>query len=331
MPKKLLLTSLISLISIALLLLITWMIIVPRSDIQKLEKGYVEVTYENKKVEYKITDKKPSSWIVLTDIPKSAYQAIVISEDWAFFEHEGVDVNQLKKATLDSVSGKRTRGASTISQQVVKNLFLTPEKTMSRKLKEVLITLYLEQNVSKTKILEIYLNIIEYGEGLYGIENASRHYFKKSSSKLTVREGAFLAMLLPNPKRHAESFRKKELTPFAQKIVNNILKKMKMAHFLTKEQFAKESKGRFSWEKRSTQNSGFNEQGLEGDSKTIHEKLRDNLENTTDKIKKNLPPGETFEKKYKEDRDTLIGDEPDYDPDALIEDESGLEEEFRVD
>lgn len=346
MSKKLLI-PITSVVSLLLMILILWLMIVPRSDIKKLSKGYVEVKWDNEKVSYKITDKKPRNWVTLNQISKKSYQAIVISEDWAFFDHDGVDVNQLKKATQEMVEGKRTRGASTISQQVVKNLFLTPEKTMTRKLKEVLITLYLEQNLSKEKILEVYLNIIEYGEGVYGISNASDKYFNKLPAKLSARDGAFLAMLLPNPKRHAESFRKKELTPFAQKTVDSVLSKMKVAKFLNDEQLKSEASQAFFWEKNGSSSSlirisgdrvsegGANpvnaSEGTEGESGTIHEKLRDKLENTTSKIKKNLPPGETFEKRYKEDRETLIGDEPDYDPDALIEDESGLEEEFRVD
>jgi len=346
MSKKLLI-PITSIVSLLLMILILWLMIVPRSDIKKLSKGYVEVKWEKEKVSYTITEKKPKNWVSLDQISKKSYQAIVISEDWAFFDHDGVDVNQLKKATQEMVEGKRTRGASTISQQVVKNLFLTPEKTMTRKLKEVLITLYLEQNLSKEKILEVYLNIIEYGEGVYGISNASDKYFNKTPGKLSARDGAFLAMLLPNPKRHAESFRKKELTPFAQKTVDSVLIKMKVAKFLDDKQLQSEASQAFFWEQNGSTSSligtsggsisengesaAGNNEGSSGESGTIHEKLRDKLENTTSKIKKNLPPGETFEKRYKEDRETLIGDEPDYDPDALIEDESGLEEEFRVD
>ncbi|TNE96250.1 MAG: monofunctional biosynthetic peptidoglycan transglycosylase [Deltaproteobacteria bacterium] len=343
MSKKYMI-PLTSFVSLLLMILIVWLMIVPRSDIKKLSKGYVEIKWENGQVNYTITDKKPASWVSLDQISKKSYQAIVISEDWAFFNHDGVDVNQLKKATQDMVEGKRTRGASTISQQVVKNLFLTPEKTMTRKLKEVLITLYLEQNLSKEKILEVYLNIIEYGEGTYGIKKAAQLYFNKPTDKLSAREGAFLAMLLPNPKRHAESFRKKSLTPFAKKIVDDVLQKMKMAKFIDENELESQASQTFFWEKVGSgtgaaaildskgnpiETSSEEMSGAEGG--TIHEKLRDKLENTTEQVKKNLPPGETFEKKYREDRETIIGDEPDYDPDALIEDESGLEEEFRVD
>ncbi len=345
MSKKLMI-PISSVVSLLLMILIIWLMIVPRSDIKKLSKGYVDVKWADGKVTYTITDKRPKDWVSLNEISKKGYQAIVISEDWAFFNHDGVDVNQLKKATQDMVEGKRTRGASTISQQVVKNLFLTPEKTMTRKLKEVLITLYLEQNLSKEKILEVYLNIIEYGEGTYGIKKAAQLYFNKPASKLSSREGAFLAMLLPNPKRHAESFRKKSLTPFAKKIVDDVLQKMKVAKFIDDDELDKETSRSFFWEKAGsgtgaaaildskgnpieTSSEAING-GSDGSPGTIHEKLRDKLENT-EQAKKNGPPGETFEKKYREDRETIIGDEPDYDPDALIEDESGLEEEFRVD
>jgi monofunctional biosynthetic peptidoglycan transglycosylase len=340
MYKKLLIpfTTIASLLS---MILILWMMIVPYSQINLLSKGYVETKWEKKKVSYKITAKRPKNWVSLDQISKKSYQAIIISEDWAFFEHDGIDINQLKKATKEMVEGKRTRGASTISQQVVKNLFLSPEKTMIRKLKEVLITLYLEQKLSKEKILEIYLNIIEYGEGVYGIGGASQYYFKKSTRELTAREGAFMAMLLPNPKRHAESFRKKELTPFARKIIDDVLMKMKKAKFFNEKQLRVEKARVFNWENSVSveetikavdidDNDGTQSVNHDG-SITIHQKLRDKLETTTSKLNKKRHGGEVFEKRYREDRETIIGDEPDYDPDALIEDESGLEEEFRVD
>jgi monofunctional glycosyltransferase len=209
---------------------------VPDSDIASLAHAHVKYTYKNGKVEYEIVNKRPSSWVPFDQISKEAREAIVISEDALFWTHDGFDYEQIKDAVEDHFEkGKKLRGASTITQQLVKNLFLTKDKTLSRKAKEALITKELEDKVKKKKILETYLNIIEYGEGIYGIKAASNHYFGKHPSELNAKEGAFLAMLLPNPKKHSSSFRKKELTPFAKKRINDILHKMKATHKIDQE------------------------------------------------------------------------------------------------
>jgi monofunctional biosynthetic peptidoglycan transglycosylase len=106
----------------------------------------------------------------------------------------------------------------------------------------------LEKHTSKQKILETYLNIIEYGKGLYGIEQASRYYFKKSAASLTARESAFLAMLLPSPIKYAKSFKNKSLTPFARRIVDSVLLKMRNAGNISEEEYNTQLESRFSWE-----------------------------------------------------------------------------------
>lgn len=132
--------------------------------------------------------------------------------------------------------GKRVRGASTISQQLAKNLFTDGDRSYLRKIKELIATVILERALSKERILELYLNVIEYGEGIYGIEAAAKHYFKKSASELNTKEGAFLAMLLPNPKRYSQSFRERKLTEYAEETINKILDKMAVAKYISKEE-----------------------------------------------------------------------------------------------
>ena len=193
--------------------------------------------FDAKKKEYTLVRARPKFWVGLKNISKYAQGAIVISEDWAFYEHKGVDFEQLKIAINDSLkAGEFVRGASTITQQVVKNCFLSNEKSLIRKIKEFILARELEKKFSKEKILEIYLNLIELGPGVYGIKNGSYHYFQKSPSYLNAKEGAFLAMLLPNPKRYAESYNKKELTDFASTQVDNILVKMRQARIITEDQ-----------------------------------------------------------------------------------------------
>jgi monofunctional biosynthetic peptidoglycan transglycosylase len=106
-----------------------------------------------------------------------------------------------------------------------------------------------EKILTKNRILEVYLNIIEYGPGIFGINAASRHYFKKSPSELSPREGAFLAMLLPSPKKYYTSFKKKCLTKFARSRVRNILRKLKMGKVISADQYAREIYASFPWER----------------------------------------------------------------------------------
>lgn len=128
--------------------------------------------------------------------------AVIVSEDVAFYQHRGFDFTELGTAFLENLrAGRYRRGASTITQQVAKNLYLGAEKTLRRKFREAALTMQLERNLPKDRILEIYLNIAEWGEGVAGAEAASRLYFSKSADDLTWSEAALLAGILPDPNR----------------------------------------------------------------------------------------------------------------------------------
>ncbi len=128
--------------------------------------------------------------------------AVITAEDVKFIQHYGFDFEQIKNSIERGMKrGKKLRGASTISQQTAKNLFFTPKRSWIRKVPEVIITLSLELLWTKKRILEVYINIIEMGDGIYGVEAASQHYFHKSATKLTSRESALIAACLPNPRR----------------------------------------------------------------------------------------------------------------------------------
>lgn len=128
-------------------------------------------------------------------------KAMVASEDQKFWDHFGFDVEAVQKALKDRERGRRVRGASTISQQVVKNLFLWPGQSWFRKGLEAGYTLWLELVLPKERILEIYVNIAEFGYGVYGAEAAAQRYFDKPASKLTRSQAALMAVVLPNPKK----------------------------------------------------------------------------------------------------------------------------------
>jgi len=163
----------------------------------------------------------------LRQISPYLQKAIVLTEDSLFWEHRGFDWNSIQKNYEENKkAGRYKRGGSTITQQLAKNMFLTADKTLIRKGLEALITMKIEKTLSKKEILERYLNMIEFGNKIYGVQKASRHYFNKSPSQLSIVESAFLAMLLPNPKKYSASFYRKELTPFASKRVRQIINQM---------------------------------------------------------------------------------------------------------
>ena len=166
------------------------------------------------------------NYVSLQDLPESSIQAFLISEDIQFYDHHGFQWDEVLRSVEENIeTGKFKRGGSTISQQLVKNVFLTPDKSVKRKLMEAYLTWRLEDTFTKDVILERYLNVVEFGEDLYGIEKASRYYFNQSAKKLKFEQAAFLAMLLPNPKTYNSSFKQGQLTEFARSRISDILSK----------------------------------------------------------------------------------------------------------
>ena len=140
-------------------------------------------------------------WTGGKSIPAEMKWAVILAEDDNFYRHEGIDVKAIKKAIqYDLEKQSLARGASTITQQTAKNLFLSREKTISRKIKEVILAKRMEQELTKGRILELYLNVVELGPMVYGIGNGARYYFGKPASALTPRESSFLAAMLPGPR-----------------------------------------------------------------------------------------------------------------------------------
>lgn len=140
-------------------------------------------------------------WVPLRRISRHAVRAVIALEDARFCEHNGVDWGELFAALSDHFKGDRLRGASTISMQTAKNVFLWPGRDFTRKALEAPLTFLIENLWDKRRIMEVYLNVAEWGPGIYGIEAASRRYFRKSASRLTAREAGLLAAVLPNPRR----------------------------------------------------------------------------------------------------------------------------------
>jgi monofunctional biosynthetic peptidoglycan transglycosylase len=148
------------------------------------------------------TPERRQSWVPLGRISRHLVQAVLASEDQKFFGHQGIDWEAIEKsAKEDRKRWSFARGGSTITQQLAKNLFFTTHKSLVRKLRELVAARWLEEDLTKARILELYLNVIEWGDGVYGAEAASERYYGKSAASLDADEAAGLAGMIPNPRR----------------------------------------------------------------------------------------------------------------------------------
>ena len=147
-------------------------------------------------------------WTPAESIPPEMKWAVIVAEDANFYRHEGIDVTAIKNAIRYDLEKKRfARGASTITQQTAKNLYLSREKTITRKIEEIYLAKRMERELTKGRILELYLNIVELGPMVYGIGHGSRYYFDKPANAITPRECAFLAAMLPGPQKVYNPYR----------------------------------------------------------------------------------------------------------------------------
>jgi monofunctional biosynthetic peptidoglycan transglycosylase len=172
------------------------------------------------------------TWVPYERISRSLKRAVIVSEDMRFFSHNGFDDAEIRAALQDAWEEKTLpRGASTITQQVAKNLWLSGSYNPLRKVKEAILTRQLEKNLSKRRILEIYLNVAEFGEGIYGAEAAARHYYGKSAAGLTERQGAELASALPRPRSWHPGVKSRAY----QRDVRITLRRMAIARWVSRE------------------------------------------------------------------------------------------------
>jgi len=187
---------------------------------------------------FKTVGPQTPQWVPLAQISVQAMGAVVSSEDTSFFSNEGVDYHEVRESIKkDLETGKFARGASTLTQQVIKNVYLGQEKTLWRKFKEFFWAQKMAKVLSKSEVLAFYLNMAEWGPGLYGIKDAAHHYFNRSPAELTAKQGAFLALLLPSPKKYHSYFKNKSLTPWAQSRLEKILKIMLSMKFIDETEY----------------------------------------------------------------------------------------------
>ncbi len=207
-------------------------------DIKNLKKSApgisIKIRDDRGRIRDWIVGLKNPSWVPLSKISPYLINAVIASEDDAFFQHNGFDLDEIKNSVKADIKKKRfSRGASTITMQLAKNLYLTREKTLIRKLKEAYLTYRIENVLTKNRILELYLNIVEWGPGVYGVGEASDYYFGKSPSELDLNEASMLAVILPNPHYYNPYVRMARV----EKRQNYLLMRMLMEHDICEEEY----------------------------------------------------------------------------------------------
>lgn len=207
----------------------------------RLNGGSTEVTqWQRKKGEVKaeVGPAKPG-WISVNKVSKHLLYAIIASEDAKFYQHHGLDFEEIWRSLQVNIRKKKyVRGGSTISQQVVKMAFLNRNKNIIRKIREALGALLSEEILTKTEIIEWYINLTEFGDGIYGIKSASKHYFQTKPELLTIQQATHLALVIPSPNGWSVGLRNRDLTDFGHKRFKTIITKMLKSNYITKDQWS---------------------------------------------------------------------------------------------
>jgi hypothetical protein len=186
-----------------------------------------------------VTDETANSFTPLDHIARQVDLAFTTSEDVGFWSHKGIDLASLEGAFRRNLAaGKIVIGGSTITMQTVKNLFLSQDRTVSRKLQELFLAWHLESTLQKERILELYMNIVEFGPGIYGITHAASHFFDKKPADLNLLEAAYLAEVLPSPKVRYRYFCTGQLTPNFKDMVGGLLRRMLALQRINSEQYS---------------------------------------------------------------------------------------------
>jgi monofunctional glycosyltransferase len=198
------------------------------------EKGvFIKVRSENNKITEKYISPKSPGFISSDMLPKHVVGAIITAEDEDFYKHNGVSLDEISHALAYDLQHMTLKcGGSTITQQLVKNVYLTRKKTFGRKIIEAVTAVRLEKKLSKKQILDYYLNIIEFGKGIYGIKRAANVYFDKQPQDLTPEEAAMLAAIMPKPIARGQALKQGNLGKYQQKRIAYILKRMKKLGYI---------------------------------------------------------------------------------------------------
>jgi penicillin-binding protein 1A len=200
----------------------------PLPAIERLKGPFVHhaTAFDGRDVPIDVSPGSPD-FVALDDVPPLFVKALLLAEDAGFWGHHGVDLGELPAAMATNLArGTFARGASTITQQLAKNLFLSREKRIGRKLAEASLALLIDAALGKRRVLEIYLNVIEWGPGVYGLGPAARHYFGRGPADLTPKQGAFLVSMIPGPMKYQRSIEGGVPTPFFDGLMASLLAKL---------------------------------------------------------------------------------------------------------
>ena len=196
--------------------------------VERFERPFTHRVRESEESVFEmVTGPGTPNWVLLADVSPFVVQAVISHEDARFYDHGGFAPWAIRDALARNLrEGRYVVGASTISMQLAKNLFLEREKTVARKAQEVILTWWLENALTKDQILELYLNVIEYGPEVYGLREAAKHYFGREPRELSPAEAAFLACVLPSPKRYHAYYDRDALTPAMRNKMHRLLEHM---------------------------------------------------------------------------------------------------------
>lgn len=210
----------------------------PHFDQQGFEQA--KQTAQNR-IEGKLPDDQKARyvWTNIDQVNRELLYAIVMSEDGDFFSHQGIDYDALISALGENIKRRKwSFGASTISQQTVKNIYFTEAKTLYRKLKELVTVRRIEKALTKNQILELYFNVVEFGPDIYGVGAAAKYYFNKPPAELNAAEGAFLAILMPSPRKyHFTVYQNKHMAPRHKRKYKRILQDMRFKEYISPNQY----------------------------------------------------------------------------------------------
>ncbi len=201
------------------------------NELKTIAQKEIQNRYENKKLRHR--------WVSIQNINRDLIYTLVMAEDADYFKHRGIDHDAIINALFENVKADEIKyGASTISQQVAKNLYLSNERSLVRKIKEYFITRDLEKYLSKNEILEIYLNMAEFGPDIYGVAAAAKTYFNTTPKKVHAAQGAFIALMLPSPRKyHYTLFQNRNFTPSLKRKYRRILRDMRFKEYISPAQF----------------------------------------------------------------------------------------------
>jgi membrane peptidoglycan carboxypeptidase len=211
----------------------------PLPELQKLRADFRhDVTLSGGGQKTIVVSANSPDFVAMADVPPLFVKTLLLGEDSNFYGHRGIDLSEVAAALVANWSrGGPSRGASTITQQLAKNLFLSRDRHLGRKLQELSLALLLETTLGKERILEIYLNVIEWGPGLYGLRPAARHYFAKEPAALSPAQMAFLVSLIPGPVKYQRSIAGGRPSPGFRPLADNLLAKLRSVDAITEEEY----------------------------------------------------------------------------------------------